>query len=127
MNSLCIEEQNDIEFKQKENRKRGILHDGSIIRNVPIALENENENEHLDVEGDGIKSENDSDSETANNVEMECDICTKIFKCNKSLEKQHKIHTAYKPYGCKTCKKMFSESGKLRIHERIHIYWRKTI
>ena len=93
MNSLCndnkIEDQNFREFHQKEDTKLGILHDDSIITNVPIALKNDNENEHLDVKGDVIKPENDLDSETvvktANNFEMESENEVQHNKNEKHL------------------------------------------
>ena len=60
MDTLCIDlidTKTEDENEQREDTKRGILYDGTILQNnVPKTMKSENENGHFDVEGDVIKT-----------------------------------------------------------------------
>ena len=45
------------ENHQREDTKRGILHDSTIVHNVSKAMKSENENEQFDMEGEVVKTE----------------------------------------------------------------------
>ncbi len=51
---------------------------------------------------------------------FQCGLCGKIFTQSGSLRAHERIHTGERPYVCNLCGKSFHESGKLKRHQRTH-------
>lgn len=53
---------------------------------------------------------------------IKCDICSRVFPREKSLQAHLRTHTGERPYKCTFagCTKAFAQSGQLRTHQRLH-------
>ena len=68
------------------------------------------------------KSFTKNKSEKRDNKNFQCDICSKRFERNVSLEIHERTHTGEKPFECITCKKTFSALVNLKRHDKIHVH-----
>ena len=50
----------------------------------------------------------------------ECKLCKKRFSRSDHLKVHESVHTGAKPHECQTCKKSFSTESYLKVHQRIH-------
>ena len=53
-------------------------------------------------------------------VYFECEACENKLKTAAILRAHQRLHVSTKTYQCKFCKKTFSQSGNMKIHERRH-------
>lgn len=53
---------------------------------------------------------------------IRCDICSRVFPREKSLQAHKRTHSGDRPYMCDfpNCKKAFVQSGQLKTHQRLH-------
>ncbi|XP_035645359.1 protein glass-like [Oncorhynchus keta] len=49
-----------------------------------------------------------------------CMFCKKGFSCSQNVEIHQRIHTGEKPYSCPQCHMCFAQSGSLKRHQRVH-------
>lgn len=53
---------------------------------------------------------------------IRCDICSRVFPREKSLQAHKRTHSGDRPYTCDfpNCDKAFVQSGQLKTHQRLH-------
>ena len=53
---------------------------------------------------------------------IRCDICSRVFPREKSLQAHKRTHSGDRPYTCDfpSCDKAFVQSGQLKTHQRLH-------
>lgn len=53
---------------------------------------------------------------------IRCNVCSRIFPREKSLQAHMRTHTGERPYKCDFpgCGRAFAQSGQLRTHQRLH-------
>lgn len=53
---------------------------------------------------------------------IRCDICSRVFPRDKSLQAHRRVHTGERPYCCDYpgCTRKFKQSGQLKTHQRLH-------
>ncbi|CAH1394942.1 unnamed protein product [Nezara viridula] len=53
---------------------------------------------------------------------IRCDICSRVFPRDKSLQAHRRVHTGERPYSCDYpgCTRKFKQSGQLKTHQRLH-------
>ncbi|XP_061181769.1 zinc finger protein 367-like [Saccostrea echinata] len=56
------------------------------------------------------------------NCSIRCEVCSRVFPREKSLQAHMRTHTGERPYGCDYpgCEKAFCQSGQLKTHQRLH-------
>ena len=59
-------------------------------------------------------------TEDEHNSEHKCDICGKVFKHIRMLNRHRRNHSPYKKYKCNFCTKGFNDSFDLKRHVRTH-------
>ncbi|XP_070194464.1 zinc finger protein 367-like [Littorina saxatilis] len=59
---------------------------------------------------------------SASKGKIRCDVCSRIFPREKSLQAHMRTHTGERPYACDFpgCDKAFCQSGQLKTHQRLH-------
>lgn len=96
-----------------------------LFPNPSFTTINEKIHQHNKLEN--IKKENTCDghtgsscSHTEDNSEHKCDICGKVFKHIRMLNRHRRNHSPYKKYKCNFCTKGFNDSFDLKRHVRTH-------
>ena len=80
-----VDSKTEDENHQREDTKRGILYDGTIVQsNAPNAMNNEDENKHFDIEGDVMKIE--LKVAIGTNSESQTVVCKRIRAENEVLK-----------------------------------------
>ncbi|XP_063412835.1 zinc finger protein 62 homolog [Mytilus trossulus] len=54
------------------------------------------------------------------NTEHKCDICSKVFKDRRGLDRHEVVHSGVKPYQCAICERSYTQKGHLQQHQRMH-------
>ncbi|XP_076089283.1 uncharacterized protein LOC143059646 [Mytilus galloprovincialis] len=54
------------------------------------------------------------------NTEHKCDICGKVFKDRRGLDRHEVVHSGVKPYQCAICERSYTQKGHLQQHQRMH-------
>ncbi|XP_031684054.1 zinc finger and BTB domain-containing protein 18-like isoform X1 [Oncorhynchus kisutch] len=49
-----------------------------------------------------------------------CMFCKKGFSCSQKVEIHQRVHTGEKPYSCPQCHMRFTQAGDLKRHQRVH-------
>ncbi|XP_014256864.1 zinc finger protein 367-like [Cimex lectularius] len=53
---------------------------------------------------------------------IRCEVCSRVFPRDKSLQAHRRVHTGERPYSCDFpgCMRKFKQSGQLKTHQRLH-------
>ncbi|BET02235.1 ZnF_C2H2 [Nesidiocoris tenuis] len=53
---------------------------------------------------------------------IRCEVCSRVFPRDKSLQAHRRVHTGERPYSCDFpgCLRKFKQSGQLKTHQRLH-------
>ncbi|KAF6198680.1 hypothetical protein GE061_008432 [Apolygus lucorum] len=53
---------------------------------------------------------------------IRCEVCSRVFPRDKSLQAHRRVHTGERPYTCDYpgCGRKFKQSGQLKTHQRLH-------
>ncbi|KAL1116484.1 hypothetical protein AAG570_004956 [Ranatra chinensis] len=53
---------------------------------------------------------------------IRCEVCSRVFPRDKSLQAHRRVHTGERPYSCDYpgCMRKFKQSGQLKTHQRLH-------
>uniref|UniRef100_A0A146LIA1 Zinc finger protein 367 n=1 Tax=Lygus hesperus TaxID=30085 RepID=A0A146LIA1_LYGHE len=53
---------------------------------------------------------------------IRCEVCSRVFPRDKSLQAHRRVHTGERPYSCDYpgCGRKFKQSGQLKTHQRLH-------
>ncbi|CAC5414695.1 KRAB [Mytilus coruscus] len=54
------------------------------------------------------------------NTEHKCEICGKVFKDRRGLDRHEVVHSGVKPYQCAICERSYTQKGHLQQHQRMH-------
>ncbi|XP_041730200.1 zinc finger protein 112-like [Coregonus clupeaformis] len=49
-----------------------------------------------------------------------CMFCKKGFSCSQNVEIHQRVHTGEKPFSCTQCHMRFAQAGHLKRHQRVH-------